>query len=99
MVHADADGVRYRTLLRRHTIPWQDVAAVRVHRTFVRSQYQENRRVSLLLRDGRFRKLPQPCSYETTDPEFNAKVAALRAPQRRHGTPEEPEHLHVSQGA
>lgn len=95
VVHADADGVRYRTLLRRHTIPWQDVAAVRVHRTFVRSQYQEYRRVSLLLRDGRFRKLPQPCSYETTDPEFDAKVEALRALQRRHGTPEEPEHLHV----
>ncbi|MFD6425124.1 PH domain-containing protein [Streptomyces sp. NPDC060198] len=92
-VHADADGVRYRSPRRRGDIPWQDVRALRVHVRPMRSE--ERRRVSLLLRDGRVRFLPQPRSYLTTDPEFDAGVEALRALHRRHGTPDEPDHLHV----
>ncbi|MCX5396251.1 PH domain-containing protein [Streptomyces sp. NBC_00102] len=92
-VNADADGVRHRSPLRRGEIPWQDVRALRVHRTPTRRQ--ERKRVSLLLSDGRVRFLPQPRSYLTTDPEFDAKVEALRALHRRHGTPDEPDHLHV----
>ncbi|MGW6215146.1 PH domain-containing protein [Streptomyces sp. NPDC055109] len=95
VVHADADGLRYRIPLRRRTIRWRDVAAVRVHRTLVRSRPQEYRRVSLLLDDGRVRYLPKPCSYQTTDPEFDAQVEVLRTLHRRHEAPEEPKHLHV----
>ncbi|MGW2277087.1 PH domain-containing protein [Streptomyces sp. NPDC001770] len=95
VVHAGADGVRYRTPLRRRNVPWQDVVAVRVHRIHVNSRYQERRRVSLLLRDGHVRNLPQPRSYRTADPEFDAKVAELRTLRRRYGAPAEPEHLHV----
>ncbi|MGW0856588.1 PH domain-containing protein [Streptomyces sp. NPDC002690] len=92
-VRADADGVRYRSPLRRGNIPWRDVRALRVHRKPMRSQ--ERKRVSLLLRDGRVRFLPQPRSYLSTDPEFDAGVEALRTLHRRHGTPDEPDHLHV----
>ncbi|MFE9812989.1 PH domain-containing protein [Streptomyces sp. NPDC005548] len=95
VVHADADGVRYRTPLRRRTIRWPDVAAVRVHRTVVRSRTQGYRRVSLLLGDGRVRYLPEPRSYETTDPVFDAQVEVLRTLHRRHEAPEDAEHLHV----
>ncbi|MFE9847763.1 PH domain-containing protein [Streptomyces sp. NPDC005576] len=92
-VHADAGGVRCRGALRRVTIPWQDVVALRVHRAPMKSG--ERRRVSLLLRDGRVRSLPRPRSYRITDPEFDAEVEALRVLHRRHGTPAEPDHLHV----
>lgn len=95
VTHADADGVRYRTPLRRRSVPWPDVVAVRVHRIHVNSRYQERRRVSLLLRDGGVRNLPQPRSYRTDDPEFDAGVAELRALRRRYGAPAEPEHRHV----
>ncbi|MGW1467446.1 PH domain-containing protein [Streptomyces sp. NPDC002308] len=95
VVHADADGVRYRTPLRRRSVPWPDVVAVRVHRVHVNSRHQEWRRVSLLLHDGRVRNLPQPRSYRTADPEFDAKVRELRALRHRYGAPSEPEHLHV----
>lgn len=92
-VHADAGGVRCRGALGRRTIPWQDVVALRVHRTPMKSG--ERRRVSLLLRDGRVRSLPRPRSYRTTDPEFDAEVEALRVLHRRYGAPAEPDHLHV----
>ncbi|MFD7677687.1 PH domain-containing protein [Streptomyces sp. NPDC060187] len=95
-MHADADGVRYRTLLHRRTIRWRDVAAVRVLWTAVPSRQKEVRRVSLLLHDGRALELPQPRSHETTDSDFDASVAALRALHRPHKALEEPEHQHVA---
>ncbi|MFF7364084.1 PH domain-containing protein [Streptomyces sp. NPDC008125] len=95
VTHADADGVRYRTPSRRRSVPWPDVVAVRVHRARVNSRHQEWRRVSLLLRDGGVRNLPQPRSYRTWDPAFDAGVEELRALCRMHGAPAEPDHLHV----
>ncbi|MFD6532645.1 PH domain-containing protein [Streptomyces sp. NPDC060184] len=95
VVDADADGVRYRTPLRRRSVPWPEVVAVRVHRTRADSRHQERRRVSLRLRDGSVRNLPRPRSHRTADPEFDACVEELCALRRRYGAPAGPEHPHV----
>ncbi|MFI2431360.1 PH domain-containing protein [Streptomyces sp. NPDC018693] len=80
----DAYGLRCRTLLRRWSVPWDDVAEVRVHLRHVRGR--PSRQVGVLLQDGRRRRLPLPWSgTRDGDPDFDATVEALRALHRRHG--------------
>ncbi|GAA2406988.1 PH domain-containing protein [Streptomyces glaucosporus] len=87
-VRADAYGLHTWTLLRRRSVPWQDVADLRVHLTHERNhKAPEGRRVGVALRDGRKLNLPQPRSASLQDPEFDAKLDALRALHRRHGAP------------
>ncbi|MDT0343639.1 PH domain-containing protein [Streptomyces litchfieldiae] len=86
-VSADARGLHVRTLPRRRSVPWPDIADLRVHVRVHRSQ--ETRRVGLVLRDGRKRLLPLPHSgWSAADPDFDAKLNALRALHRRYGAPE-----------
>ncbi|MGA6874107.1 PH domain-containing protein [Streptomyces pratensis] len=86
-VSADARGLRSRTLLRRRDMPWSDVADLRTYVQYGRNQ--EIHRVSVLLRDGRTRRLPLPISASSGDrAAFDAKLDALRALHRRHGSPE-----------
>ncbi|MEU4893323.1 PH domain-containing protein [Streptomyces sp. NPDC044780] len=88
-VRADAHGLHVRTLLRRRSVPWHDIADLRVRLTYVNtSRGQETRRVSLALRDGRKRLLPLPRSRSTDDPDFDAQLDALRALHRHYGAPE-----------
>ncbi|MDX3232013.1 PH domain-containing protein [Streptomyces sp. ME19-01-6] len=88
-VSADADGLHSRTLLRRRSVPWRDIADLRVRLKYANTpRVQETRRVSLVLRDGRKRLLPLPQSWEPHDPDFDGQLAALRALHRRHGAPE-----------
>ncbi|WP_338897590.1 PH domain-containing protein [Streptomyces sp. TG1A-60] len=89
-VSADAYGVHVRTLLRRRSVPWSEVADLRV-----RLKYENNHRVEdargvvLALHGGRRRNLPLPTGFAHDDrPDFDAKVDALRALHRRHGHPE-----------
>ncbi|MEU2686802.1 PH domain-containing protein [Streptomyces hygroscopicus] len=87
-VRADAHGLRSRTLLRRRSVPWRDVADLRVRRTYGHaSRGQETRRVTLVLHNGRKRLLPLPRSWSSHDPDFDAELEALRALHRRYGTP------------
>ncbi|MFJ2722352.1 PH domain-containing protein [Streptomyces sp. NPDC087437] len=84
-VSADARGLRFRTLLRRRSVPWGDIAELRVHRKSARTPWARNvRRVSLVLHDGRERLLPLPRSRPSGDPDFDAEVEALRALHRRY---------------
>ncbi|MEV6587358.1 PH domain-containing protein [Streptomyces acidicola] len=86
---ADAYGLHSRTLLRRRSAPWHDVADLRVRLKYANTpRVQETRRVILVLRDGRKRLLPLPHSWSPDDPDFDAKVGALRALHRRYGDPE-----------
>ncbi|MFD8426155.1 PH domain-containing protein [Streptomyces coelicoflavus] len=87
-VAADAYGVRYGSLLRRHrSMPWDDIADLRVHIQYGRHG-EEYFRVGVLLRDGRTRRLPLPVSGSRDDrPDFDATLDALRALHRRHGRP------------
>ncbi|MFD4693755.1 PH domain-containing protein [Streptomyces sp. NPDC058463] len=88
-VKADARGLRYRTLLHRRSVPWHDIADVRVHLRYTNtSRGEEARRVSVLLRDGHRWVLPLPRSWSLHDPDFDAKLDGLRALHRRHGAPE-----------
>ncbi|MET7365863.1 PH domain-containing protein [Streptomyces sp. NPDC005566] len=88
-VRADARGLHHRTLLRRRSVPWYDIADVRVHVKYTNtSRGEEARRVSVLLRDGHRRMLPLPHSRSLHDPDFDAKLDGLRALHRRHGAPE-----------
>ncbi|MFE6038553.1 PH domain-containing protein [Streptomyces sp. NPDC056452] len=88
-VRADARGLRYRTLLHRRSVPWHDIADVRVHLKYTNtSRGEEARRVSVLLRDGHRSLLPLPRSWSLHDPAFDAKLDGLRALHRRHGAPE-----------
>ncbi|MCM2580124.1 PH domain-containing protein [Streptomyces meridianus] len=87
-VSADAYGVHVRRLLRSRSMPWSDIAGLYirlVHEWNHRSP--EARRVGVVLRDGRRRLLPLVRSWTPDDPEFDAKLDALRALHRRHGTP------------
>ncbi|MEU9651732.1 PH domain-containing protein [Streptomyces sp. NPDC048110] len=94
-VSADAYGVHSGSRLRRRrSVPWHDVADLRVHVQYGRygEQYL---RVDMLLRDGRRRRLPLPVSGSGTDrPDFDATLDALRALHRRYGEPES-DHLAV----
>lgn len=88
-VSADAYGVHARTLLRRRSVAWGDIADVRVLLTYAHtSRAHESRRVGLALRDGHRLRLPLPRSWSPDDPDFDAKLDAFRALHRRHGSPE-----------
>ncbi|MGW7254758.1 PH domain-containing protein [Streptomyces sp. NPDC054834] len=88
-VSADAYGLRIRTLWGTRSVPWRDVAGLRVHLRYANNpRVPESRRVGLALRDGRKRLLPLPRSASSDDPEFDATLEALRTLHRRHGTPE-----------
>ncbi|MFH9616854.1 PH domain-containing protein [Streptomyces pratensis] len=94
-VSADAYGLRSRTLLRRRNVPWSGIADLRTYVQYGRNQ--DIHRVSVLLRDGRTRRLPLPFSGSTDDrPAFDAKLDALRALHRRHGDPESSHVLVIS---
>lgn len=87
-VSADAYGLHSRTLLRRWSRPWHDVADLRVYMQYSRDGY-DFRRVSVLLRDGRTRRLPLPWSTAVHHrPDFDAQLDALRALHRRYGAPQ-----------
>ncbi|MET9393447.1 PH domain-containing protein [Streptomyces sp. NPDC006624] len=87
-VSADAYGVRSRTLLRRRSVPWSDIADLRVYVQYGRHG-QEIHRVEMVLRGGRARRLPLPASVSLDDrPDFDATLDALRALHRRYGAPE-----------
>ncbi|MGW0821455.1 PH domain-containing protein [Streptomyces sp. NPDC002845] len=86
-VSADAYGLRSRTLLRRRSVPWRDVADLRVYLQYGR-HHEVYRRVSLVRRNGRERRLPLPWSSSDDDPDFDAKLDVLRAMHRRYGAPE-----------
>ncbi|MGW5568231.1 PH domain-containing protein [Streptomyces tendae] len=94
-VGADAYGVRYGSLVRRpRSLPWGDIADLRVHIQYGRHG-EEYFRVGVLLRDGRTRRLPLPLSVSRDDrPDFDARLDELRALHRRHGAPES-DHLAV----
>ncbi|MER6051725.1 PH domain-containing protein [Streptomyces sp. NPDC001793] len=94
-VTADADGLRFRRLLRRRSLPWRDIADLRVRLLHANnSRVQEVRRVSLLLRDGRRTLLPLPQAVSGSASDFDAKLEALRALHREYGAPES-DHVHV----
>ncbi|CAL9443812.1 PH domain-containing protein [Streptomyces sp. enrichment culture] len=89
-VSADAFGVHSRTLLRRWSVPWRDIADLRIH-----LKHENNHkvpvahRVGLRLRTGRQRLLPLPRSSSSDDrADFDAKLDALRAVHARYGSPE-----------
>ncbi|XHM65010.1 PH domain-containing protein [Streptomyces nigra] len=63
-VHADARGLSYRTLLRRRSVAWGDVADVRVHVQYVRNG--ELYRVHVVTRGGRTLRLPCPSERPPT---------------------------------
>lgn len=85
-VRADAYGVHSRMVLRDRSMPWSEIADLRVR--LQRTRYSEIRRVDLVPRAGRTVRLPLPRSGEHADPEFDAQVEALRALHRRFGEPE-----------
>ncbi|AXK31271.1 PH domain-containing protein [Streptomyces armeniacus] len=88
-VRADSYGVHSRTLLRRRSVPWTDIADLRIRLKHEHNHHVElARRVDLSLRDGRTWLLPQPQSWEREDPDFDAKVDAFRVLHARHGAPE-----------
>lgn len=87
-VRADARGLHVRTLLRRRSLPWSDIADLHVRLTNENNpRAQEGRRVVAVLRDGRRRRLPLPLSRSPHDPDFDDTLDALRTLHRRHGTP------------
>ncbi|MFJ8701491.1 PH domain-containing protein [Streptomyces ardesiacus] len=94
-VRADAYGVHSGSRLRRRrSVPWHDVADLRVHIQYGRHGEQYVR-VGVLTRDGRTRRLPLPLSVSAKDrPDFDATLDALRALHRRYGEPES-DHLVV----
>ncbi len=90
-VRADAYGLRVRTWLRRRSVPWSEVADIRVQ--VQRARGGDVRRVRLILRDGRALLLPTPSAWGA-DPDFDARLDALRTLHRRYGAPAS-DHLHV----
>ncbi|MFI9771475.1 PH domain-containing protein [Streptomyces sp. NPDC052415] len=88
-VGADARGIRTR----RRTVPWTDVADLRVRvKSWPRGG--QSRHVLMVLRDGSERQLPLPVGWDGTEDDFTPRLDALRALHRRHGTPES-DHLVV----
>ncbi|MCC3654646.1 PH domain-containing protein [Streptomyces sp. S07_1.15] len=88
-VRGDAYGLHSRTLLRRRSVPWRDIADLRIQLRYPGAYHsKEIRRVGLVLRDGRRRLLPLPSCGASPDPEFDAKLDVLRALHRRYGAPE-----------
>ncbi|MBD0839325.1 PH domain-containing protein [Streptomyces sp. TRM68416] len=87
-VRADAYGVHSRTLLRRRSTPWYDIAELRVRMVHENNpKVQPARRLELVPREGRRRVLPLPYGHSGNDRVFDAEVAAFRALHRRYGTP------------
>ncbi len=87
-VTADADGLRFRKLLRRRSVAWGDVADLRVRLTHANNgRGREVRRVGLLLRDGRRVLLPLPQAVSGYASDFDAELDALRALHRAYGAP------------
>ncbi|MFD6425123.1 PH domain-containing protein [Streptomyces sp. NPDC060198] len=96
-VRADAHGLCHRQLSRNRSVPWPEVAVLRVHRPYPHSRRPGRSRLSVVLRDGgeHFLPLPPPSWRGVTpanDPsgegEFEARVGALRALHRRYGSPD-----------
>ncbi|MEV0924473.1 PH domain-containing protein [Streptomyces spongiicola] len=86
-VSADARGLHSRTLLRRRSLPWHDVADLHVY--MQNSRHRDVRRVSVVLRDGHRRRLPLPWDRAVHHrTHFDAQLDALRAVHRRYGDPE-----------
>ncbi|WP_431981497.1 PH domain-containing protein [Streptomyces qinglanensis] len=85
-VTADADGVHLRSLLRRRHIPWRDISDFHIRRMHTDNwRVPETHRIVLVLRGRRKRLLPLPvCRSAAELPDFEAKLAALRALHRRH---------------
>ncbi|WP_145868122.1 PH domain-containing protein [Streptomyces capillispiralis] len=98
-VRADAHGLHSRTLLRRRSVPWSEVADLRLRVKYANTaRGEESRRVSALLRDGRGWVLPLPRTWTPRTEEFDATLSALRELHRRHGaagTTAEPARLTV----
>ncbi|MER6027333.1 PH domain-containing protein [Streptomyces sp. NPDC001851] len=92
---ADAYGLHTWTLLRRRSVPWQEVADLLV-RVQTLPRGGENRRVMVALRGGRRLLLPQPSSAAYGKPAFAERLAALRRMHRRYGTPESTRVRHVT---
>ncbi|MEV0176771.1 PH domain-containing protein [Streptomyces sp. NPDC050803] len=94
-VRADAYGVTCRTLLRRRSTPWRDIANLRVRLMYENvPRVPTARRIELVLGDGHRRLLPRPHDHTDGDPGFDDRLAALRALHRRHGNPQS-DHLAV----
>ncbi|MEU0808958.1 PH domain-containing protein [Streptomyces sp. NPDC005970] len=88
-VSADARGVHSRTLLRRRSVAWPDIADLRVRLKYANTpRAQDSRRIILVLRNGHKRLLPLPHSWSPHDPAFDAELETLRALHRRYGAPE-----------
>ncbi|GED85548.1 PH domain-containing protein [Streptomyces sp. 6-11-2] len=84
-VSADARGLHVRTLLRRQSVPWGDIAELRVQQRPARTSWTHTpRRVTLVPHYGREWLLPLPRSRSSDAPDFDAEVKALRALHRRH---------------
>ncbi|MFF5342106.1 PH domain-containing protein [Streptomyces althioticus] len=85
-VHADADGLSYRTLLRRRGARWTDIADVRVN--LRRGHHSDIHRVEVVTRGGAVWRLPLPVGPSSEGQDaFDDTVEKLRALHRRHGTP------------
>ncbi|MEV5932162.1 PH domain-containing protein [Streptomyces sp. NPDC052079] len=86
-VGADGGGLHSRTLLRRRSVPWSEVAELRIRVRYAHlARGQESRRVSVRLRDGRRWELPLPRAWTPRTGEFDATLDRLRALHRRHGS-------------
>jgi len=85
---ADARGLRSRTLLRSWSVPWHEVAELRIRLTRRNgSRGGQIRRVGVLLRDGHRRTLPLPVATGPYELDvFQEQLTALRALHQRHGT-------------
>lgn len=85
-VGADDRGLHSRTLLRRRSVPWSEVAELRIRARYAHlARGEESRRVSVLLRDGRRWELPLPRTWTPDTEEFDATLERLRALHRLHG--------------
>ena len=84
-VDADAYGLRFRTLLRRWSVPWSEVADLQI-RLKSHARGAQSRRVSVLLRNGHRRTLPLPTGDSSELLDFHDQLDALRALHHRYGT-------------